>query len=48
MGLTNYLENGGSLDTAQEIAAHEDIRTTKLYDRRREKVSFEEILRVRF
>ena len=48
MGLTNYLENGGSLDTAQEIAAHEDIRTTKLYDRRQDKVSYEEILRMRF
>ncbi|MBD2095924.1 hypothetical protein H6F90_12275 [Trichocoleus sp. FACHB-591] len=46
MRLTNYLENGESRDTTQKIAAHEDIRTTKLDDRR-EKVSFEEILRVR-
>lgn len=38
-GITNYLENGGSLDIAQEMAAHEDPRTTKLYDRRRGKLS---------
>lgn len=48
MGITNYLDNGGSLDKAQEIAAHEDIRTTRLYDRRRQRISLEEILRVRF
>lgn len=47
-GTRHYLENGSSLDTAQEMAAHEDISTTKLYDRHREKVNFEEILRVRF
>lgn len=46
-GITNYLENGGSLDIAQEMAAHEDPRTTKLYDRRREKLSQTEIERIR-
>ena len=30
-GITNYLE--GTLETAQKIAAHEEPRTTKLYDR---------------
>jgi site-specific recombinase XerD len=33
-GITNYLENGGTLEVAQRIAGHADSRTTKLYDRR--------------
>jgi integrase len=32
-GITAYLENGGTLEKAQQIAAHESARTTKLYDR---------------
>jgi integrase len=32
-GITAYLENGGTLEHAQQIAAHESRRTTKLYDR---------------
>jgi integrase len=32
-GITAYLENGGTLENAQVIAAHESPRTTKLYDR---------------
>ncbi|MEN8446888.1 MAG: tyrosine-type recombinase/integrase [Cyanobacteria bacterium J06555_13] len=47
-GITNYLENGGSRDTAQELAGHEDVRTTALYDRRCSKVSLDEIERMRF
>ena len=47
-GITNYLENGGSRDTAQELAGHEDVRTTALYDRRASKVSLDEIERMRF
>ena len=47
-GITNYLENGGSLETAQQIAAHSDPRTTKLYDRRGSKVQRSEIERIRF
>lgn len=31
-GITAYLENGGTVETAQAIAAHESPRTTKLYD----------------
>ena len=34
-GITAYLANGGALEHAQEMAAHESPRTTKLYDRRR-------------
>jgi len=32
-GITNYLENQGTLEKAQQIAAHSSPRTTKLYDR---------------
>ena len=32
-GITVYLANGGGLEHAQEMAAHESPRTTKLYDR---------------
>jgi hypothetical protein len=31
--VTVYLENGGRLEHAQQMAAHESPRTTKLYDR---------------
>lgn len=47
-GITNYLENGGSRDIAQELAGHEDVRTTVLYDRRGSKISLDEIERMRF
>jgi len=46
-GITNYLRNGGSRDNAQKIAAHEDVRTTALYDRREEVISLDEIERIR-
>lgn len=46
-GITAYLENGGSLEHAQAIAAHESPRTTKLYDRRSEKLVAEEIERIK-
>jgi site-specific recombinase XerD len=32
-GITADLDNGGSLENAQAMAAHESPRTTKLYDR---------------
>ena len=35
-GITAYLKNSGTLETAQHIANHESPRTTKLYDRRQE------------
>jgi site-specific recombinase XerC len=31
-GITNFLENDGTLEAAQRIAGHADSRTTKLYD----------------
>lgn len=46
-GITNFLRNGGSRDNAQKIAAHEDVRTTALYDRREDTISLDEIERIR-
>jgi site-specific recombinase XerD len=45
-GITAYLKNGGHLETAQLIAGHESPRTTKLYDRRQDEVSLDEIERI--
>ena len=47
-GITNYLEHGGALETAQWMAGHADPRTTKLYDRRRQLVSRSEVERIRY
>ena len=46
-GITNFLRHGGSRDNAQRIAAHEDVRTTALYDRRGDNISLDEIERIR-
>jgi site-specific recombinase XerD len=46
-GITTYLQNGGTLEHAQAIANHESPRTTKLYDRTREELSFEEVERIK-
>jgi integrase len=45
-GITAYLENGGTIEKAQQIAAHESPRTTKLYDRTTDKLSLDEIERI--
>ncbi len=47
-GITQFLENGGSLETAQQLANHADSRTTKLYDRRATRLELEEIVRIRY
>lgn len=47
-GITTYLSAGGRLEVAQEIAGHEAIKTTKLYDRRSQLVQQAEIERVQF
>lgn len=46
-GITAYLENGGALEHAQAMAAHESPRTTKLYDRTRERLTQAEVERIR-
>ena len=47
-GITNYLEHGGNLEMAQHIAGHADSRTTRLYDRRGQKATLEDIERIRY
>jgi integrase len=46
-GITAYLGNGGSLEHAQEMAGHESPRTTKLYDRTKERLTQAEVERIR-
>lgn len=45
-GITAYLENGGTIEKAQQIAAHESPRTTKLYDRTNDELTLDEIERI--
>src|SRR5687767_11690799 len=44
-GITTSLDNGGTIEGAQAIAAHESPRTTKLYARMSDALSLEEIER---
>jgi len=37
-GITARLANGGALEHAQVMAAHQSPRTTKLYDRTKERL----------
>jgi site-specific recombinase XerD len=46
-GITNFLENGGTLEHAQDMAAHASPRTTRLYDRRKEKITQAQVERIR-
>jgi hypothetical protein len=46
-GITAYLANGGALENAQEMATHESPRTTKLYDRTRDRLTQDEVERIR-
>jgi site-specific recombinase XerD len=45
-GITTYLENGGTIERAQAMAAHESPRTTKLYDRTSDRISLDEVERI--
>jgi len=45
-GITEYLRNGGKLEIAQQMAAHESARTTGLYDRRDDDISLDEVERI--
>src|ERR1700730_10722052 len=47
-GITAYLANGGAGRHAQEMAAHETPRTPKLYDRTKERLTQDEVERIRF
>jgi integrase len=45
-GITAYLKNGGTLETAAAMANHASTRTTQLYDRRRDEMSLDEVERI--
>src|ERR1700676_2814706 len=45
-GITAYLENDGTIENAQAIAAHESPRTTKLYDRTSDEITLDEVERI--
>lgn len=46
-GITVYLENGGTIENAKTIAAHASIKTTQAYDRRDERITLDEITKIR-
>lgn len=45
-GITNYMENGGTLEKAQQMAAHSSPKTTKLYDRSSDAITLDEVERI--
>jgi integrase len=45
-GITAYLKNNGTLEAAQHVANHESPRTTKLYDRRSDEISLDEVEKI--
>lgn len=45
-GITVYLKRGGLLEHAQKMAAHASAKTTKLYDRREDQVTLDEVERI--
>jgi integrase/recombinase XerD len=47
IGLTVYLTDGGTLEKAQQIAAHES-KTTKLYDRTNDAITLHDVGRMAF
>ena len=47
-GITTFLGNHGTLETAQYLAGHADSRTTKLYDRRQQRITREDVERIRY
>jgi len=40
------MKNGGALERAQQIANPSSPRTTKLYDRRQDEISLDEVERI--
>ncbi len=45
-GITAYLKNKGTLEHAQTIANHASPRTTKLYDRRSDEITLDEVEKI--
>ncbi len=46
-GITAYPKNGDALEKAAQMANHATTRTIKLYDRRQEEFSLDEVERIR-
>ncbi|MGA9764538.1 MAG: tyrosine-type recombinase/integrase [Rhodomicrobium sp.] len=46
-GITAYLENGGLLERAKQMANHASTKTTQLYDRRNDKTTLDDVERIR-
>ena len=40
------MKNGGTVEKAQQIAAHESPKTTKLYDRTADNITLDEIEKI--
>ena len=45
-GITAYLKNSSKLEVAQHLANHESPMTTKLYDRRQDEISLDEVEKI--
>jgi integrase len=45
-GITEYLRNGGKLESAQQVATHESARTTGPYDRPDDEVRLDDVERI--
>lgn len=45
-GITEYMRNGGTLEKAQQMAAHASAKTTNMYNRVQDEVTLDEIERV--
>lgn len=48
MGMTAYIENGGNLEGAQDLANHADARTTRLYIRNERQITQSAVEQIRF
>jgi site-specific recombinase XerD len=46
-GITAYLENGGVLERAKQMANHASTKTTQLYDRRADRATLDDVERIR-
>ena len=46
-GITAYLEAGGTLERARDMANHASTKTTQLYDRRNDRTTLEDVERIR-
>lgn len=45
-GITEYMRNGGTLEKAQQMAAHASSKTTNMYNRVHDSVSLDEVERI--